>query len=94
MAQQLAQIGDGRDIKKDDVAEGIKEQEKTVRKQLERQFGKEYEVKAAEYVGKAITKLAKSGNDEKEKIAMSLLYAAKTGEGLGAKDFSEFYKKK
>lgn len=79
------------EITNDDLKNGAKHVRDEAKSDLENRYGADFEVKVAEAVGKTITKMARSSNNDQENAAVNLTYKAFKGYQPGERDFKTVY---
>jgi len=88
---EIAALAPGEELSKEDQLRGITDLKRKEDERMKKKYGDNYEQKVYGVVAQSLKKMFKSGNPEKERKAISMLYAVKQGYGLGGQDFSEVF---
>jgi len=83
---QLAGLSSVDKATREDMKKGAELRRDEEESKMSKKYGNDYKEKVAEGVGKAVEGLLKSGDPEKQQIAMSTLYRSERGYGLGGQD--------
>ena len=92
LASGLEQMAAVATVNNDKLKKEVEDMRDETKSKLGKKYGNDVSSKVAEYVGKALTEMIRTGDAKNEALAVNLLYSANKGYSVGGQDFNEEYK--